>query len=242
MTLPTPLPTPLPVFAIRPQPGLAATISQARRQGVDVQGEALFEIRTIEWHAPDPADVDALLVGSANAFRHGGAQLALFQEKPVHAVGKTTAAAAEAAGFEVAEVGTGGLQGLLDRHDGQDIRFLRLSGAMRVPLVLPPRVKMAEQIVYEAVAVPMSAQMAGRLAHGGVVMLHSAAAAQHFHAECTRLGLDRSQIALATMGPRISAAAEDGWMETRHAARPDETALLALVKDMCQGRRDSRAT
>lgn len=232
----------LPVFAIRPQPGLAATMQEARRQGIDVEGEALFEIRDVEWSAPDPADVDALLVGSANAFRHGGPQLSLFQEKPVHAVGKTTAAVAEAAGFHVARVGTGGLQGLIDGLDMGVIGLLRLAGAERVPLAMPPQVKMIERIVYAAATMPMSPEMANGLANGGIVMLHSAAAARHFHEECARLGLDRGKISLASLGPRISDTAGTGWRELRHAVRPDETALLALVKDMCQGRRDSRAT
>ena len=230
------------IFAIRPQPGLGLTIALASKAGLEVRGEALFEIRPAAWQAPVAAGIDALLIGSANAIRHGGPQLAQFAAKPVHAVGKSTAAIAQAAGFQVSQTGTGGLQALLDDLDGDSIRFLRLAGAERVPLAIPPHVQVTERIVYQAEPLAMSAKLAQLLANGGVVMLHSAAAARHFHAECTRHGVDLGGISLATLGPRISAAALTGWAEIRHAARPDETALLALVKDMCQGRSDSLAT
>ncbi|MBS1240071.1 MAG: uroporphyrinogen-III synthase, partial [Proteobacteria bacterium] len=62
---------------------------------------------------------------------------------------------------------------------------------------------------------------------------HSAEAARHFTAECDRLGLDRANIALAALGPRIAAAGGGGWREVRSAQSPREAALLALARDMC---------
>jgi len=49
-------------------------IVKARKQGLDAHGFALFEVRPLPWELPDPDAIDALLFGSANALRHGGAE------------------------------------------------------------------------------------------------------------------------------------------------------------------------
>jgi uroporphyrinogen-III synthase len=67
-----------------------------------------------------------------------------------------------------------------------------------------------------------------------LVLLHSAATASHFAAECDRLGLPRAGITLAALGPRIAAAAAgQGWVAVHTAARPDEAALMQLAFDLC---------
>jgi uroporphyrinogen-III synthase len=219
-------------LALRPEPGLAATLEKARAMGLAITGHALSEIRAVAWDCPDPAGFDALLIGSANAFVHGGANLALLADKPVYAVGEATAAAARAAGFTVAMTGSGGLQGVLDaipapRH------LLRIAGEEHVPLTAPAGVSFAEVIAYRSVALPLD-PVAGLLGAGGVlVLLHSAATARHFAAECDRLGLDRSAISLAALGPRIADAAAAGWGAVHTAPRPDEAALLEMAFDLC---------
>lgn len=225
------------IFAIRPQPGLSATISAARELGFDIVGEPLFEIRPVPWAAPDPATIDALLIGSANAIRHGGAQLDMLRSKPVYAVGKTTAEIAAIAGFNVERIGKGGLQSLLDARKNADappLQYLRLSGAERVPLDVPAGISIEERIVYRAAPLGISAGFEKCLRSGGIVLLHSAAAARHFTDECARLGIVKKAISLAALGPRITACAQGDWAEIRHASSPDDVALLALVKDMCQ--------
>jgi uroporphyrinogen-III synthase len=67
-----------------------------------------------------------------------------------------------------------------------------------------------------------------------LVLLHSAATARHFAAECDRLGLKRGAIALAVLSPRLAAAAGAGWAAVHVASRPDEAALLALARNLCQ--------
>lgn len=220
------------VLALRPEPGLAATLEQARAMGLAITGHALSEIRAVAWDCPDPAGIDGLLIGSANAFLHGGPNLAALTGKPVYAVGEATAAAARAARFAVAMVGSGGLQGVLDAIS-VPCHLLRIAGEEHVPLTAPAGVTFAEVIAYRSVALPLD-PVAGLLEQSGVLaLLHSAATARHFAAECDRLGLARSGIALAALGPRISDAAGAGWSAVHTAPRPDETCLLEMVFDLC---------
>ena len=229
------------LLVVRPEPGNARTLAAARALGLDARGFPLFVVEPVEWKLPDPARFDAVLLGSANALRHGGAALARYTALPVYAVGATTAAAAREAGFTVAACGAGGLSALLPHlaADGR-MRVLRLSGAAHVPLEPPPGMTIETAIVYAARALALSADAvpAKSLEGAGcVVALHSGEAARHFAAECDRLGLDRARIALACLAPRVAEAAGAGWAETRIALTPkrlDEAALLALARDMCQ--------
>lgn len=222
-----------PIVAIRPEPGFAATVAAGREAGLAIAGEPLFEIRPLAWEAPPPEDIDGLLIGSANAVRHGGASLEPFKAKPVFAVGSSTAAAAQEAGFTVERTGEGVLQRLVDTLSGRPLRLLRITGAEHVPLAPPERMAIETRIAYESVALPMPPELVRTLAGGALVLLHSAAAARHFAEECDRLGLDRSRIALAALGPRIAAAAGEGWAALRSAEKPNEPALLALAREMC---------
>lgn len=224
-----------PVFCIRPEPGWSATRAAGAEAGLAIGGMPLFAVEPVRWQSPDPARYDGLLIGSANVFRAGGPELAALAALPAHVVGEATADAARAAGFTVASCGEGYLQGVVDRlaADGARLRLLRLSGEERVLLDLPPTVTVDEIALYRVAALPLLKSLGDQLAGGGIVLLHSAAAARHFARECDRLALDRSRLALATYGPRISAAAGPGWQEVRHADRPAEAPLLALAAAMC---------
>lgn len=228
------------LVALRPEPGLAATLAKARALGLGITGLALSAIRAVGWACPDPAAVDALLIGSANAFLHGGPHLARLTAKPVYAVGAATADAARAAGFAVAAVGSGGLQGVLDAIPAPT-RLLRIAGEEHVPLTPPAGVNIAEVIAYRSVPLPLDPQAPLLAAGEALVLLHSAATARHFAGECDRLHLARSTIALAALGPRIAAAAGGGWAAVHTAPRPDETALLELAFDLCQNPRSTPA-
>lgn len=220
------------VVAIRPEPGCSATVEAGRAMGLAIACEPLFEIRPLAWDPPPPDSVDALLLGSANAVRHGGPALEAYRAKPVHAVGEATAAAAEAAGFTIASAGQGELQALVDTLAGP-LRLLRLTGADHVPLVPPAGIAVDMRVAYESVPRPLSRPLADKLGAGALVLLHSAAAARHFAGECDRCGVPRSAVGLAALGPRIAAAAGAGWREVRCATEPREAALLALARDMC---------
>jgi uroporphyrinogen-III synthase len=221
-----------PIIAIRPEPGCSATVEAGRAAGLAVEGHPLFEVRPLAWDAPAVEAIDALLLGSANALRHGGAALDAFRGKPVHAVGEATAAAAEAAGSTVASVGGGDLQSLVYAL-GAPLRLLRVTGAEHVPLAVPTGIEVETRVAYESVPLALPESLAERLRDGGLVLLHSAAAARHFAAECDRREVPRSAIALGALAPRIADAAGEGWREVRSAAEPREAALLALARDMC---------
>ncbi len=223
----------LHLLALRPEPGLAATLEKARAAGLAITGCALSEVRAVGWDCPDPAAYDGLLIGSANAFLHGGASIARLSGLPVYAVGEATATAARTAGFEVAMTGSGGLQGVLDAI-APPCHLLRIAGDERVPLTPPAGVTFDEVVAYCSLPLPLD-RAAALLASGeALVLLHSAATARHFVAECERLGLARGGIALAALGPRIAAAAGEGWAAVHTATRPDESALLQLAFDLCE--------
>ena len=225
------------LLALRPEPGLAATLDKARALGLAIDGQPLSAIRPLAWDCPDPAGIDGLLIGSANAILHAGPHLARLAAKPVFAVGEATAAAARAAGFTVAMTGSGGLQGVLDAVPSfwpAPCHLLRIAGEEHVPLTPPAGVTFAEVIAYRSKALPLDAA-APLLASGtALVLLHSAATATHFAAEVGRLGLERSRITLAALGPRIAAAAGEGWAAVHTAASPDERTLLQLAFDLCR--------
>ena len=219
-----------PIIAIRPEPGLSATIAAGETLGLVIEGCPLSQAEPLDWDAPDPQRFDALLIGSANAFRHGGAQLSRYRHLPVHAVGAVTAAAATESGFAVASVGEGGLQGVLDALN-PPCRLLRLSGEERLELAIPIGIEMTERAVYRIAQRPVRSKLADRL-HGALVLLHSAAAAEHFSSEIDRIGLLRNTVTLAALGPRILEAAGEGWRAIHAARRPSDAALLAMVREV----------
>jgi uroporphyrinogen-III synthase len=225
----------IPLIVIRPQPGAGRTLADACARGLDARAFPLFTVTPRAWEAPDPAEIDALLVGSANAVRYAGRGLVPFRSKPVHAVGEMTAAACRKAGLELVAVGRGGLQSVLDQV-APDTRLLRLAGEQRVKLEPPAGVGMIERIVYVVNSVPLPPDLVRLLGEPCVVALHSAAAARHFGAECDRLTIPREPIALVTIGPRVSRVAGDGWAALATAATPDDEALLACAAQLCQNR------
>ncbi|MDN3644816.1 uroporphyrinogen-III synthase [Pontixanthobacter aestiaquae] len=223
-----------PIVAIRPEPGLSQTTERASECGLTVSGYPLFEVRPVAWSVPDDRAFDALLLGSANAIRHGGPQLAMLLDNPVYAVGETTARTARNAGFKIGGVGAGGLQTLLDSLAHKEIGFLRLSGRDHVDLTLPRSHSIVDRIVYEARPVSIPKPMATILRDRAIVLLHSAVAAEHFAIECSRLAVQKSNIRIAALGPRIAEAAGEGWEQVAVAGRPSDAALLALAENLCK--------
>lgn len=224
----------VPLIVIRPEPGCTATVNAARDASLDPRGFPLFAVTPRSWHEPTPDAYDALLLGSANAIRQAGPGLAGLRHLPAYAVGDATADAARAVGFAVVGQGQGGLQGVLGQLDPAHRRLLRLAGEERIVLTLPPGVTMTERVIYASQAQPMPPELAALLAEPALIALHSAEAAQHFAAECVRNGLRRAPLRLCTLGPRIAAAAGDGWGEVAIAAEASDRALLVLARQMCQ--------
>ena len=224
----------IPIIAIRPDPGCGATIGALAAKRLEAYGFPLFTIYPADWSPPDPAGIDALLLGSANALRHGGSAVADYLGKPVYAVGLATAKAARKAGFAVIGTGEGGLQTLLGQVLPHHSRLLRLAGKRRTVLDVPPHITLTERVVYAATPLPLPPAMESVLGKRCVVMLHSAEAARHFAGLCMAHGIAKQKITLAAIGSRVSAAAGAGWRQIADAPTPSEDALLALAEELCQ--------
>ena len=223
-----------PLFLFRPEPGWSVSAQTARAMGLDVHGSPLFTIEPVPWDAPSPTDYDGILVGSANVFRHGGKKLDKLTKLPVHAVGEATADAARRAGFLVGRTGRGGLQNLLDDLDGRELHLLRLAGEDRVTLRLPDGIRVDTRILYRAVPEGLRKEDRALLARGGVVALHSGAAAERVKVEFDRHGLDRARVDLAVIGPRVAEMAGEGWGAVHTADAPGDSELLALAQALCK--------
>ena len=224
-----------PVIILRPEPGNAASLAAAHALGLKAQGFPLFATEPVPWQAPDPASVDALLIGSANAPRRAGPQLNAYAGKPAYAVGEATAGECRKAGLEVIATGSGGLQAMLGQLNSTHRRLLRLAGAERVDLSPPAGVTILERVAYASCAQPFPPALAELLAKAHpLVLIHSAEAARHFAAECDRHGLPRAHIRLAALGPRIAEAAGKGWKALDIAPAANDQALLALAGQLCQ--------
>jgi uroporphyrinogen-III synthase len=220
------------VLVVRPRPGLSTTLAAAKARGLNAIGYPLFEIEPVQWHPPDPASFDALLIGSANAIRHGGPAPEKLKDKPVYAVGKVTAQVAQEAGFEIAATGQGGLQNVLDKVSAP-ARLLRLSGEEHVALTAPEGVTMEERTVYRAKPLELPEPMRALHDLGLIVMLHSAAAARRFDAEARRLALHRERIELAVIGPRVASSAGKGWRAIHVSPAPNDAAMLEMIAEQC---------
>jgi uroporphyrinogen-III synthase len=219
---------------IRPQPGCDATVAAARALGLDARGFPLFAVRPVAWSPPDPGSVDALLIGSVNALRHGGKALAHYRGKPAYAVGRASADAARAAGLEVIAASESTQQAMLADLHPDHRRLLRLAGEVRGDLIAPPGVTIAERVVYASDSQPMPPALAALLRAPVLVLLHSGEAARHFAGLCDRHRIARAPLSLAAIAPRVAEAAGGGWRAVAAAARPDDAALLALAREMCQ--------
>lgn len=224
----------VPLVIIRPEPGNAASTAAARQLRMEAHGFPLFEIAAKSWEAVPPGQFDALLAGSAQVFRHGGRGLAALRELPVYAVGEATAQAAREAGFRVTHVGDSNMQSLLAALAPEHRKLLRLAGEDRVALTLPKGVTLEERVVYASVARPFPPELVELLRMPAIIALHSAEAARHLTAQCVSHGIKRAPLRIAALSGRIASAAGDGWGEVAVTAFPEDKALLALARQMCQ--------
>ena len=229
-----------PVLILRPEPGASATHAAALALGLVAEAFPLFTAVACDWDAAAPDDFDALLLGSANALRHGGTALGAYVGRPAYCVGAATADAARAAGLDVVAVGEGGLQAVLATVAPGHRRLLRLSGRDRVALAPPAGVSITERTVYASVPRPfpvaLSRLLLTQALPGFVMLLHSGEAARHVIAECARLHIGRDRITAIAIGPRVAAICDagGGWAGVQTADQPCDAGILALASQMCQ--------
>lgn len=221
-----------PLLVLRPEPGNTSTCRAAHAHGLHAHAAPLFAYAPREWARPC-GEWAGLLVGSAAVFAHGGSVLEDLRAVPVHAVGPTTARAADESGFAVAAIGAGGLAPMVAALPPG--RYLRIAGEERVPLAPPPGVEVVDVVVYTMQPLRLAQSAIDLIRQEPVVaLLHSAQAARHFASQCANLALSQGTIALACLGPRIAQAAGPNWQVVASAHRPDDEALLPLAQQMCQ--------
>lgn len=223
----------LPVFVLRPEPGLTSTLVAAFDRGITARGMPLAEVEPLAWKAP-AEPFDALLIGSGNAIRHGGTELDKVRHLPVYAVGEATAQTAREAGMTVERVGQGGLQGLLDSLDAAPRHLLRLAGETHLPLDSPPSTTIVTVITYAVKFLSLGAAQAEMLGRGGVAMLHSGEMARHFALECETVGVNKGQLVIAALAPRIAELAGAGWQSVHTAPARNDASLLEMTAGLCQ--------
>jgi uroporphyrinogen-III synthase len=211
------------LLLLRPEPGLAASAERARRMGLEVMAYPLFRVEPIAWQAPDPTNLDALLLTSANAIRHGGAELDGLKSLPAHAVGSATADAAREAGFDVASVGEGNAEDLLATLPSSQ-RLLHLVGEHHREFAGAHLID--RQVVYRSAAIegPDLPPLEGL-----VVAIHSPRAG----ARLSELAGKRARTAVAAISEAAARAVGDGWERVEVAERPDDPSLLALAAMLC---------
>jgi uroporphyrinogen-III synthase len=209
---------------LRPEPGASETVRKARQLGLHAVAIPLFEIKAVEWQAPDPHAFDGLLLTSANAIRFGGEALDALRNLPVYAVGDATASVAREAGFTVAVSGDSGVERLLESIPS-DLRLLHLCGADRKETAGAIR-KITPIVVY--CSKPAPAPGVSDLGEA-VALIHSPRAGRRF-AELVR---DRSSLSIVAISPAAADAVGLGWRSIEAAARPSDDALLALAARLC---------
>ncbi|MBB5699898.1 uroporphyrinogen-III synthase [Sphingomonas yantingensis] len=210
------------LIVLRPEPGNAKTCAAIRAAGGEAIALPLFEVRPIDWLAPDPAGSDALVLTSANAVRHAGPQIERFAHLPVVAVGAVTARTAEAAGMSVAAVGEG---------DAGDLPPLLARIGSLAPLHLTGR-EHRDLGAGCAIAVYASEAIEGVDAAplvGATALVHSARAGERLAQIVDVAGLDRAGIAIAAISPAALAAAGEGWAAAVLAPVPRDDPLIAAA-------------
>lgn len=215
------------VAVLRPEPGNTATAQRIEAIGLRAIRMPLFAVHALDWHAPDPAHHDALMLTSANAIRFGGPDLADLRHLPVIAVGSKTAEIARGAGFDVLAAGDGDAASLLSLASAHGIsRALHLTGRHRSIETGGPVSRAIA--VYASETVPVSAAQLLAL-QGSVALLHSVRAARRLGELADLHAVPRSSVGIAALSPAVAAAAGPGWATIAIATAPSDAALIAAL-------------
>ena len=221
-----------PLIILRPEPGASATAAAARAMGLNPLVVPIFKVRSLDWEPPDLRNFDALLFTSANAVRYGGERIEALRHLPAHCVGDATAAAAREAGFDVAGVGPGRVDSLLQSLP-TDLRLLHLCGFHRREPKFPNQAILAVP-VYRSDELAPTENFAE--IENGVAAIHSPRAGARFNSLADQSGLNRKAIAIAAISPEAAEAAGLGWQTVEAADEPTDPALLAIASCLCNNR------
>lgn len=223
------------VLILRPEPGASDSAARAEALGLEPVTVPIFVVRPLAWDPPAPGAVDAVLLTSANAIRHGGDGLRQFTGLPCYCVGPATAAAARAAGFGDIRVGPSDGEAAVAMMVADGLASaLHLSGRDHVGLA-DPALRLERRLVYAAEPVRVLPDEAAKaLGRGALVLLHSPRAAAAFARLIDEAGIERGDVTLAVISANTAEAAGEGW-RAKHAARePRDEALLELAAKLCK--------
>jgi len=216
-----------PVLVFRPEPGNGRTAEALRELGFTPILYPLYAAEALAWTPPAPAEIDAILLTSANAARLGGPGLSRFAHLPVFAVGEATAKAAGEAGFRIVRTGGGDAASTVPLIAAAGhARVLHLGGEdMRD--YDPHGLTIARLPDYRMAARGDAAGLARALPRdrGVYGLVHSPRAGERL---ASLLGIgDRDRMSIVAISEATSDACGAGWRERIFAGTPTEAAMLA---------------
>jgi uroporphyrinogen-III synthase len=236
-----PDPTGRGVLITRPEPGAGDTAARLAALGYRPVVAPLLEIRVLWPSLPPPARLQAILATSGNGLRalpgsHAGV--------PLFAVGHATAARARAAGFGTVRSADGDARALatlatrcLDPRAGALLLVSgRGQGAVLAKELRSQGFRVIRRVTYAAApaaALPAAAAEAFEAGSLTSALFFSAETARHCVHLLRRARLDeavRSVDALAIGQPAAVALGALPWRRVRVAARPNQDAMLALLR------------
>ncbi len=226
------------ILLTRPEPGLSETKNHLEALGHKVRLAPMQQIKELKVTIPVAA---AYVITSPKAVTYGLSKVAN-KSTPIFAVGKSSAKAAEAAGFTDVSVGEGYAKALLpaidDHLKGNKGIVLHLSG---VNVVLDIAAELVEAgykakrlpcyDTLEVITLPDEVILALTQEKISTALFYSAQALSIFERRVEENGLTEklASIRLLTLSKRIEEAATLSWGQTKSARRPVEDNLFELI-------------
>ncbi|MET0369902.1 MAG: uroporphyrinogen-III synthase [Sphingobium sp.] len=220
------------LLVLRPQPGADKTARLARDAGFDVRVYPLFAVASRDWIGPPPEAIDALLLTSANALRHGGPGVHRYRDLPTFVIGDATAAEARDAGFTQVMRGASFVGRLVLEIAAQGYRRLLHLGGANTIAYDPGSLQVARIAVYAAEKIGDSDALRALAEPGMTVLVHSPRAGRRLAALLPPPA--RHTLHLIAISPAALSDCGTGWASLQAAPTPDDQAMLALAARLCK--------
>lgn len=224
------------VAVVRPEPGASATAKRLRMAGQEPLLAPLFTIEPVIPPDAGHGQFDALMMTSANAARHGGDQIRQYPALPIYAVGQATADAIRPlTNAPILLAPAGNAQSLVDLAQSHGVRrMLHVCGEDVRPL-FPHEIEIIRRIVYRTAAMTrLPVALEDEWAHIGCLLLHSPRAASCLDNLVNAADLPRQHIRIIAISAATAEAAGRGWQHIHIADQPNDDAMLAVVRQLCQ--------
>lgn len=231
------------MLVTRPQPDAARTAARLAALGHEAVVDPLLTVEPLTVGEVPAGSFDALAATSANAVRIAAAHVALdrLRTLPLYAVGASTAETARTAGFEAvldADGDAAALAELLARSLPRGARVLHLAAEERARDVgtslAQSGISVDVLVLYRVRAASTFGPAAEFLAAGKLdaVLHYSPRSAATFAAAAERAGLAEAarKMRHLCLSPAVAERLAGLGARAEIAARPNETALLALLK------------